>query len=292
MPGAFGAQEWALFVGVALMWGAPYLMIAIGLETFSPALITFLRILFGALVLAAVPAARRVRVARADWPRIALLGTLWIAVPLSLFPIAQQSVDSSVAGMLTGAQPLLTAALAAYLLRRRHRGRQVAGLVVGFAGIVIIALSSIDRSQPTSAWGIALILIAVACYSVSVNLAVPLQQRYGGLAVVLRAMIVALVLVSPLGLWSARHLTRGPHVVSSTLAVILLGVLSTGVAYVAFTTLVGRAGATRGATAVYLIPIVAIVLGVAFANETPTPGALVGSALALVGALLSSRAEH
>ncbi len=280
-----------LFVGVGLMWGSAYLLIAIGLESFDPAMVTFLRILLGVLVLGVVPAARRARIARDDWARIALLGLLWLAVPLTLFSFAQQWVDSSVAGMLTGAQPLLTAALAAFLMRRRPRGLQVAGLLVGFAGILAITITSVGGSQSTSPWGVVLVLVAIGCYAVSVNLAVPLQQRYGGLAVILRAMVIALVLVSPLGIWSLFHASYGPDVISSLAAVALLGAVSTGVAYVAFTTLVGRTGATRGASAVYLIPVVAIVLGTTIGHESVPPAALLGSGLVLVGAFLMSRAD-
>lgn len=274
------------------MWGSAYLLIAIGLESFSPALVTFLRILLGVAVLVAIPAARRGRIAREDWPRIGLLGLLWLALPLTLFPIAQQWIDSSVAGMLTGAQPLLTAALAAYLMRRRPSHAHVLGLLVGFAGVLTITVTSVNGSQATSPWGVFLVLVAVACYAVSANLAVPLQQRYGGLAVILRAMVVALVLVAPLGLWSLPGASLDADSVSSLVAVALLGALSTGAAYVAFTNLVGRTGATRGASAVYLIPVVAIVLGLTIGGDTVAAVALVGSGLVLVGALLMSRPDR
>lgn len=275
------------------MWGSAYLLISIGLESFGPGAVTALRILFGLGVLALVPGARRTPVARGDWPRVALLGVLWLAVPLTLFPIAQQWIDSSVAGMVTGAQPLLTAGLAAFLLRRRPGPRQLGGLAVGFVGIVAITVASATGSGagPSSPAGVALVLVAVACYAVAANLAVPLQQRYGGLAVILRALLVALVLVAPFGLWSLAVAGRGTPSLASVAAVVVLGVSATGLGYVAFTTLVGRAGATRGASAVYGIPVLAIVLGLVVGHDPVRPLALAGSVLVLVGAYLTSRRE-
>jgi hypothetical protein len=87
--GAFGAVEWALFTSVGCIWGSSFLFMAIGLEAFEPGVITWLRVSSGALVLALVPRARA-PIAREDWPRLLTLSLLWVAVPFTLFPIAQQ----------------------------------------------------------------------------------------------------------------------------------------------------------------------------------------------------------
>lgn len=285
-PEAFGATEWGLLSGIALIWGSSFLWMEIGLDAFSPALITLARIGLGALSLAVVPKARQ-PIAREDWPRVAILGVVWMAVPLLLFPIAQQWVDSAVAGMVNGAMPLFTALVAIVLLRTLPRSRQLAGLIVGFLGIVAITVPN-ARGLDASALGVGLLVIAVACYGVATNVAVPLQQRYGSLPVLLRAQLVAVVLVAPFGLAAVGSSTFawGP-----ALAMVPLGVLSTGLAFVAMTNLVGRAGASRGAVAIYFVPVVAIVLGITVRGETVHPLALAGTALVLVGAWLTSRRE-
>ena len=202
-----------------------------GLESFPPLVVTGIRLALGAGVLACVPAARRGRVARSDWPRVLLLGVLWMALPLTLFPIAQQTVDSGVAGMLTGAQPLLTALVAAILLRRRPRGAHVVGLVIGFVGILTIAGTSLTTGGGSSLAGVAMILVAVACYALAVNLAVPLQQRYGTLPVVLRALAVATALVAPLAMVAASGVDKSAILPTAWVAVALLGIVCTGLAY-------------------------------------------------------------
>ena len=140
--GDFGPTEWGLLAAAAGIWGSSFLFIAVGLDNFEPGLVTWLRILLGAFGLALAPASRR-PVDREDWPRIATIGVLWVAIPFTLFPLAQRTIDSSVAGMLNGAMPLMTAAVAALLLWKRPDRRQVGGLLIGFVGVVAISLPSL-----------------------------------------------------------------------------------------------------------------------------------------------------
>ena len=282
---AFGPAEWGLLVITALAWGSAYLLIEVGLEGLEPTAISFLRIALGAALLAAIPAARAGRVEASDRGRIALLGLLWLAVPLTLFPIAQQSVSSVVAGMITGAQPILAAVIAALLLRRLPARAQVIGLLLGFAGVAAIVVPSADEGGD-QAIGIALVLAAVACYALASNLAVPVQQRYGALPVILRALLVALAVLAVPGVIG---LAASDPEAGSLAAMLPLGLVSTGLGYVTFTALLGRAGATRGATAVYFVPVVAILLGVTLEGESAPALALVGAAVVLAGAWFSSR---
>jgi drug/metabolite transporter (DMT)-like permease len=283
---AFGAQEWLLLSSIAVIWGSSFLFIDIGLEAFRPGVIALARVALGAVALALFPAARRA-IDRQDLPRVALLGLIWMVIPLLLFPVAQQWIDSSVAGMLNGAVPLFGAAWAVLLLRRPLARAQTLGLLVGFAGVLAISWPELEGSRATTL-GVVLVVVAVTCYGLAVNLAVPLQQRYGSLPVLLRAQLVALLLLLPFGLWSlpGSHLEWG-----AALAMLPLGILGTGLAFVLMTTLVGRVGGPRGAVATYFIPVVAIALGVVFLGERVAPAALLGTGLVLAGAWLTSRRE-
>jgi drug/metabolite transporter (DMT)-like permease len=285
---AFGPTEWALLAAIGLMWGSSFLWIAIGLESFRPGLIAFLRIALGALSLALVPGSRR-PVAREDWPRIALVGLIWMSIPLLLFPVAQDlGISSSVAGMLNGAMPLFAALFAALLLRQTPGLRQVWGLLVGFAGVVLITLPSASGTSAT-ALGAGLLILATAMYGLSANIAVPLQQRYGALPVVFRAQLVAVLILLPVGLWSV---PGSSFSWSGAGSMLILGVFGSGVAFVAMAVLVGRAGATRGSVAIYFIPVVALILGVTVRGESVSLLALAGVPLVLLGAFLASRSER
>ena len=284
---AYTLEDWGILALIALIWGSSFLFMAIGLRAFAPGVITLARIGLGTATLALLARART-PVDREDWGRIALLGTVWMAIPLTLFPIAQQWIDSSVAGMINGAMPIFAAAWSAYLLRRLPGWRQLLGIGVGFLGIVLVFLPELQASADT-ALGALVAMFAVTFYGLATNLAVPLQQKYGAAPVVLRAQLVALLLVLPFGLWQLGESTWSWE---SVLAMIPLGVLGTGLAIVLMATLAGRVGAPRASIAIYFLPLVAVALGIIVLGETVAPIALVGVALVLVGAWIASRRER
>jgi drug/metabolite transporter (DMT)-like permease len=275
------AADWAALALPGLIWGSSFFLIAEGLDSFEPFLVTWMRLLFGFAVIAATPTARTT-VGRSVWPRLAVLGVVWMAVPLSLFPFAEERVSSSVTGMLNGATPVFTAAVAAAVLRRSPPVRQLVGLAVGVAGIVLIASPSWSAGS-SSASGVVMILVALACYGVALNLAGPLQRQFGALPVIGRALAVAVVLIAPFGLSAVGGSSFSW---GSALAVAALGAFGTGVAYVLMAANAGRYGSTRAASSTYLIPGVALVLGVVFRGEHADVIAIVGTLVAVVGAYL------
>jgi drug/metabolite transporter (DMT)-like permease len=283
---AYTLEDWGILAVIALIWGSSFLFMEVGLRSFAPGVVTLARIALGTATLALFRQARR-PVEREDWGRIALLGTVWMAIPLTLFPIAQQWIASSVAGMINGAMPIFAAAWAAYLLRRLPGWRQMLGIAIGFAGIVLVFLPELQASADT-ALGALLALFAVTFYGLATNLAVPLQQKYGSPPVVLRAQLVALLLVLPLGLWELGDSTWSWE---AALAMVPLGALGTGAAIVLMATLAGRVGATRASIAIYFLPIVAVALGIVVLGETVAPIAMAGVVLVLVGAWIASRRE-
>lgn len=271
--------EWALLVLPGLIWGASYLFIAQALEALAPDGITFARFAIGFVTLSLVPGARR-PVLRSDRAGIALLGVVWLAFPMSMFPHAERHVSSALTGMLNGAIPLIATGVAAIVARRLPGRTVVAGLMVGFGGAVLMALPGLQAGS-SSARGVLLITAALVSYGVAINLARPLQQRNGALPVVWHAIGVALILTAPLGLpavlaarWSLRSL----------LSVLALGFLGTAAAYVIMAAATGRFGATRASATTFLIPVVALLLGVAVHGERVPALAIGGSALCLAGA--------
>jgi drug/metabolite transporter (DMT)-like permease len=285
--GAFTGLDWALFLSIGGIWGASFLLIAIGLDAFEPGVVTWLRILFGATVLWMVPGARR-PVRRDDLSRLAALSVLWVAIPFTLFPIAEESISSGLTGLLNGAVPIFAVIVGSLMLRRLPGRLQTVGLAVGFAGIAAIALPSVGEGS-SEATGVTLVLLATVCYGVAINIAAPLTQRYGSLPVMARMLGMAAVWTAPLGLLG---LGGSDLAWESLLAVGALGVMGTGVAFVLMGRLVARVGSARASIATYLIPVVALVLGVVFRDETVRVAAVVGVALVIAGAALASRKER
>ena len=283
--GSFGSGEWSMLGFLAVVWGSSFFLIAVGLEAFTPGMVAWLRLIIAVGVLSAVPAVRA-RVERSDWPAIAVVSIAGNAGPALLFAFAEQTVESSLAGMLNAAVPLATAVIAFSLGVRTLRSVHVIGLLLGLTGVVMLSLPSATGAE-SAMGGILMILLAVTGYALTGNVLVPLQQKYGALPVVYRAQLLGVVLVAPFGLTdlSANTLRVGPLA-----AVIVLGALGTGIARVVQATMAGRVGAPRASIIGYLVPIVAIVLGVAFRNETIQPLEVAGFMAVMVSAFLVTRA--
>ncbi|MEO6652194.1 MAG: DMT family transporter [Ilumatobacteraceae bacterium] len=164
-----------------------------------------------------------------------------MSVPLTLFALAEQRVSSSVTGMLNGANPVFTAIVAAVIAGSFPRARQQVGLAIGLAGIVLIALPS-SSDGGSSAADIGMILLALCCYGVALNLAAPMQRRLGSLPVIVGSLAVALVVTAPLG---APGISDSSFAWRRALAVAVLGALGTGLAFVLMASNAGSYGSTR-----------------------------------------------
>jgi len=276
-----GAADWIILSLPGLIWGASYLFIADALGAIGPGGVTFVRLLVGFLTLSFFPSARK-PVLRSDWPKIVALGAFWMAFPLSMFPFAERYVSSALTGMLNGANPLFTAVVAALLAWKLPSRRVMAGIAIGMAGAVVIALPTLQEGHSTVA-GVGMILAALVSYGVALNLASPLQQRNGALPVIVRAQMVALILVAPIGLRDVAHIKWAPGPLAALLA---LGVLSTGIAFAIMSVSAGKFGATRASSAAFLIPAEALLLGVIFRGEHVASVSIVGGVVCVAGALI------
>lgn len=284
--GAFTPFDWALVAVMAVSWGSSFALIAEALESLSPAAITLGRVFFGAVIIGLHPAAR-VKIDRDDWPRVAALGVLWMAIPLTLYGYAEQRIDSSVAGMITGGTPLLTALIASLFLGRLPGRLQIAGLLVGFLGILAISAPELADSAASSL-GAGLVVVAIACYGVATNLGVPAQQKYGSIPVLFRMQLVAMAVIAPLAIGTQAGSSIEAR---SVIALVPLGMAGTGFAFVAITTLSGRVGATRASIGPNLVPVVAATIGIVFRDEAVAGVAWLGVGFVIAGAWLVSRAD-
>ncbi len=269
--------DWLLLVTAAGIWGSSFLFMDIALDAEHPGLVAWLRPLLGLAFMAGVPSARR-PVDRSDNPRLFLLGLLWMAVPLSMFPLAQTWIDSSIAGMMNSGMPVTTLIAGATLFGVATHRVQVVGVAVGIVGLLMIGIPTASVGD-TSAVGVLLVILAVSCYGVAANIAGPLQRRYGSPAVLLRVLVVASLATTP---WGLVGLAGSGFAWSAVAANLAVGVGGTGIAYVAAASLIGRVGPVRMSAVTYVVPVVAAVLGVTVLGETL--GALqVSGALVLVG---------
>ena len=278
-----------LLILPGVIWGASFLFIAEGLEAIGPNGVTFVRIFVGFLTLSLIPAARR-PIVRSDRAATVVLGVLWLAFPLSMFPLAEQHVSSALAGMLNGAVPLFVAAVASALARRAPPRPVLAGLAVGFLGAILIALPGMTASDDPAGQmiGVLLILAALVSYGFAYSLSGPLQQRNAALSVTWHALAVAALLTAPLGLPSLLDAHWTPRALASLLT---LGAFGTAIAQVLTATAAGRMGATAASTTSFLIPVVALALGVGIRREHVAWLSIVGAGICLSGAWIVRQAR-
>lgn len=285
--GAFGARDWLLFWGIALIWGSSFVLIAIGLESLHPGVITLGRVGTGAIALALVPAARK-SIAVEDRRRLLALSVLWVAIPFTLFPLAEQHINSAVTGLLNGGTPIFAALVAAFFLKELPRGAQLVGLVTGFAGVILISAPSLDEGSNAIS-GVVMVVLATLCYGFAINISAPLQKKYGAVAVMSKMLLLATVWTLPYGIWGLRSST---FEVGPVLATLVLGVIGTGAAFAIMSSLVGSVGSTRASFITYLIPFVSLALGVTLLGDRVEPLAIAGVVLVVSGAVLASRRQR
>ena len=276
--------DWLLLIVPGLIWGASFLFIAEGLRSIGPNGLTFVRILVGFATLSLFASARK-PVGRDGWRSIGWLGLLWFAFPLSLFPFAEQRVSSALTGMLNGANPLFATLIASYLTRRAPSRGVAVGLAVGLAGTVLMAVPA-SREGRSSMVGVAMVLVAMTSYGFALSIARSLQQRYGAMPVIWRAQGLALILTAPFGIPDllVAHWTPGP-----LLPLFALGAFGTAIANVLMASAAGRFGAARASGTLFLIPVVALVLGVVVRHEQVALLSLAGGVICLAGAWLMKR---
>ena len=280
----FGLVGWLLFGALAVIWGSSFLLIAWGLEALPPALVTFARVALGALFLAVLPR-EKVAFEKSDRVRMVVMSILWVGIPFTIFPIAEQHINSAVTGLLNGATPIVAAGIAAVFLRRPPDLLQTVGIIVGFAGIVLISLPSLNQGTSEAA-AVLMVLFATVCYGISIHLAPPLQHKYGSVNVMARMLALGTLWTAPLALFELDQVrfAWGPW-----LSVGMLGLVGTGLAFALMAAMVKRVGATRSSLIAYLLPIVALFLGVVVNGDEVSHLAVFGVAMILVGAAVAAR---
>jgi drug/metabolite transporter (DMT)-like permease len=274
---------------LALIWGSAFLWIKLADRGFSPVEVTLARLALGAAVLFAVVLGRREPVPRSWrlWLHIAVAALFANAVPYLLFAVAEKTVDSSTAGIINATTPLWTVVLA---LAVRHQKSltswQAAGLIVGFAGAVLIFTPWRAASGLTSAGGLECLAASVS-YAISyIYMDRYLARRELG-AIVLSACQLAAATVM-LAVTLTVSAVQTPHFTAEGVAAIaVLGIIGTGFAYVLNYQIIISEGATVASTVTYLLPVIAIVLGALVLSESVTVTVLAGIALVLAGVALT-----
>jgi len=279
-------RGWALFVALSIIWGIPYLFIKIAVEDLSPAAVVFARTLLAALLLLPLAAARgQLRPLVPAWPWLLLFALLEVCAPFGLLTVAEQHISSSLTGLLVAAVPLIQALFSRVLgIADRIDGRRLIGLLVGFAGVA--ALVGLDvRGGSLLAAGA--VLLAAACYASGPLVASLKLSHLPSIAVSAVGMGLSALAYAPFAAVSQDGVANVGA--PAWVAVAVLGVLCSAVAFLVFFALLAEVGPSRTTVITYVNPAVAVLLGVLTLGEPVTVGIVVGFPLVLLGSYLATR---
>jgi drug/metabolite transporter (DMT)-like permease len=283
--------QWLLFLALGLMWGSSYLFIKLAVDDFGTFTLVALRLAIGAALLWVV-----IRAAGQALPRepriyghLVVMAVVNIVIPFALITWAEQSVDSSIAAILSSAVPLFAIVIAPLFLHDEPiRVNGLIGLAVGFVGVIVLtsndlSIAGADVTGEIALLGAALSYAVGAVYARRNMRGVPpmIPAVFQVTFAMLIAGTIAIVLEHP---WDARP--DGEAIFS----ILWLGILGSGLAYLAMFRLLAVWGATRTTLVAYEIPVVGIVLGFLVLNEPIDGRLLIGTALVVGGvALVNSR---
>jgi drug/metabolite transporter (DMT)-like permease len=274
-----------MLLALAAIWGASFLLIKVGVRELEPSTLVLFRVALAALtLLPIVLLTDGLGNVRASWVELAVLGALNSVLPFWLLSYGETRLDSGLAAVLQAAAPIFTVLLAIrYDPSQRATGLRLLGIAVGFAGVALLV--GVQQGGEVVA-ALAIVLTAL-CYAAA--------ALYGGrrlghlppIRLAFGAMVAATVLIAPAGLLQLPGDVPGWK---PTVAVLVLGVVCTGLAYILYFGLVLGAGASKAILVTYLVPALALVYGAIFLDEAVTVAALAGLGLVLAGVVLGTGA--
>jgi drug/metabolite transporter (DMT)-like permease len=281
-------KEWIRFWLLGLIWGTSFLWIKIAIGEISPLVLVAFRTLFGAvslLVIFAVSGQPRFQWKDLrPWLGVFLVVALInIAIPFIVISWSEQYIPSGIASILNSSVPLFTMMIAPFVLHDDQWSLPKAlGLVIGFVGIVIIFLPNLLQGLNQNLIGMGGMLLASLSYAVA---GIYTRRHAQGLAPQLQAFLqlgLATLMVWSLTI-SVEHPIKFPQYGLTWVALLWLGILGSGVAYILYFSLLHSIGPTRATTVTYIPPLVGTILGMVFLGEQLTLEAILGGILVVSG---------
>jgi len=283
----FDARAWLLFAAMAVLWGIPYLFIKQAVDSYSPAAVVAGRTLVGALIL--LPFALRQKALRPAWAKIGWVlafGAIEMAGPFLLLSHAEQTLPSGLTGLLVATVPLFAALIAfGGGDRSAFSPARAIGLFVGFVGVfVIVAGPGLAVEGGGGLIAVGEVLLVALLYAIAPFVVARKLHDVPSLGSITLSLFAVGIFYAPIALLTQHEVPT----VESTVALALLAVLCTAVAFIVFFALIGRVGPSRAPLFTYVNPVVAIILGTIILSEPLTPGLLIGFPLVIVGCWLAA----
>jgi drug/metabolite transporter (DMT)-like permease len=274
-----------MFLAMSVIWGIPYLFIRIAVHDMSPVWLVFTRCGIATLILLPIAVSRgELRGLAKSWAPLLAFAAAEIAVPWVLMAHAEQSISSSLAGLIVAAVPLVGVVIATALGNREHLGlASISGLLLGVAGVAGIVGFDLNASNWVAI--VEMVIVAVA-YAIGPAILDRYLRGLPSVGVMAASLAVCTALYAPVALLQWPH-AMPPAAALTSVAV--LAIVCTALGFVLFFALVAEIGPVRATVITYINPAVAAVLGVIVLHEHFTAGMAVGFVLVVLGSVLATR---
>jgi len=262
-------KHWIVFILLGIIWSSSFLWIKIGVQEVGPMSLVAIRMLFGALTAGAIAYFQGIPFSRdwKDWGIFAIFGPLSLAIPVFLISWGEQTIDSAVASILNATVPLFTLIIAHFWISDdKITFQKTLGLLIGFAGVVILLSKDLIASEHASIIGQVAVILASLFYGLS---AVGIRKYTTHINNVMRG--VGLLTTSAILMWLVGPIFERPFEIPQLpitwIAALWLGILGSGLAMIMMYYLIHEIGPTRASLVTYLFPVGGVLLGVIFLDE-------------------------
>ena len=273
-------------VTLGILWGGSFLFMRMAAPEFGAIPLIAVRVAVASLFLLPflLRAGQLGALSRHALP-LTVIGFANSALPFCLFAFATLTLSAGFTAVINAVAPLFTAVVALLWMGERLSRQAIVGLLVGLGGVVLLVWDKLDLSGDAVTLGIAAAMLASLSYGVAANYIRSSLTGVGSLEIATGSQLAATVLLAPLciWLWPAEMPSTGAWI-----AVLVLGVASTGIAYILYFRLIARLGPSRAITVTFLVPLAAMVMGAAFLDEVVTEDMMIGCGLILLGTALAT----
>lgn len=277
-------RDVADLIMIAAVWGASFLFMRMGAPEFGPLVLVQLRLLTAAMFLLPI---LYLRVGLAElpgnWKVLTALGFLNSVIPFLLLTYSTLFVTAGFSSVINATAPLWGALVAWVWLSERMSKIGVVGLATGFAGVAVLTGDAESLASPGSMLAVAAAVGGAFFYGIGANYAKRYAKQLNSLTIATGSMLFPALILAPLAVYD------WPTVQPSTsawVAVIAMGIASTGFAYILYFRLIASVGPTKAITVAYLIPVFAVIWGYLILDEPVTPLMITGCLIIFVGTAL------
>ena len=286
-----GPRAWVIdFALLAAIWGLSFLFMRLAVVEFGPMPTAALRVSIAAAFLLPLVIWRgQGRLLRQHWAKVFAVGLVNSGIPFALYTFAVTTITTGLSAILNATVPLFGAVVAWVWLKDRPAPMRALGLVVGFAGVALLAADKgsfqVDAAMASPGWAVAACLLATLCYGIAASATKKYLSGLPALMTATGSQLGATAALAVPAIWFWPQQMPGAR---AWLALVALGVLCTGLAYILYFRLIEEAGPARALAVTFVVPVFAVLYGVLFLGEAVTAWMLACAAVIVLGTALST----